>query len=93
MSPQTVSLWKRIVSAASGLAAVGIVVWALAKSFFVTRVEYDLQRAELIRISEQLAQIKHSVESQSSDLREINTTLSDIRVKLARVDNEVKRVQ
>lgn len=93
MSPQTVSLWKRIVSAASGTAAISVIIWALARSFFVTRIEYDAQRIDLIRISEQIAQMQHTVEAQSSDLKEINATLSDIRVKLARVDSEAKNGQ
>jgi hypothetical protein len=76
--------WSRNVAAvAGGLAAVGVVVWWLAKAVFVTRDEYVEHRTEITRLAEQVTSMERALISQSTKLETICATLADIRVKLA----------
>jgi len=74
---------KNVAAIAGGLAAVGIVVWWLARAVFVTRDEYVEHRTEITRLAEQVTAMERAMLAQTAKLETICATLADIRVKLA----------
>ncbi len=94
--------WKHIFFMATGMSAVGIVIWSLTSEFFVTRGEFTKSEiakvettakieARLSQVQETLQENKNAVKEQSSVMKDMTEALTGLKIRIIQIDNRQRR--
>lgn len=89
--------WQGIITLCVGLAAVGVVVWFFASSFFITKDKFNDDRSVRDNVqsgtSEQLIQIGKTLAELNKTTAEISAQIHIIQIDLAVIKAQPRRAR